>query len=124
MSSNPTYRQSAVSYWTDQRSKSTVLVVEICPLTSSVLDLRGSHLTSSVLWRYIEQDDALHWLSTLGGAFSNLGEKKPEFALKAGRNARKQLVVGLSSGDISLVARCQLFIAHSLIQLGQLRYWR
>ncbi len=23
---------------------------------------------------YIELEDALHWLSTLGGAFSNLGE--------------------------------------------------
>ena len=27
-----------------------------------------------MLWEYIELDDALHWLSTLGGAFSNLGE--------------------------------------------------
>jgi hypothetical protein len=29
---------------------------------------------SQVLWMYIELEDALHWLSTLGGAFSNLGE--------------------------------------------------
>ena len=27
-----------------------------------------------VIWEYIELEDALHWLSTLGGAFSNLGE--------------------------------------------------
>jgi len=121
MSTNPTYCRSAVSYWTAGKSKSTVLVLDICPLVRSVLDHGGCALASSVLWRHIEQDDALHWLSTLGGAFSNLGEKRPEFALKAGRNAGKQLVVGLSSGDVSLVARCQLFIAHSLIQLGHLR---
>ncbi len=39
----------------------------------------GPHLSYfivllQVLWIYIELDDALHWLSTLGGAFSNLGE--------------------------------------------------
>ena len=121
MSTNQTYKESAVAHWTEGGSKPTVLVLDICPLTQLVLDQVGCSLSSAVLWRYIEQDDALHWLSTLGGAFSNLGERRPEFALEAGRNARKQLLVGFSSGDVSLVARCQLFIAHSLIQLGQLR---
>lgn len=41
--------------------------------------------------------------------------------MKAGRNAGKQMLVGLSSGDASLVARCQLFMAHSQIQLGHLQ---
>ena len=121
MTNNQTYQTSAVCYWTAGRSKSTVLVLDICPMLRSVVDHLGCALTSSVLWRFIEQDDALHWLSTLGGAFSNLGESRPEFAMKAGRNARKQLLVGLSTGDVSQVARCHLFIAHSLIQLGELR---
>ena len=36
-------------------------------------------LVSSKLWEAIEREDALHWLSTLGGAFSNLGENNLEF---------------------------------------------
>ena len=31
------------------------------------------------LWESIEREDALHWLSTLGGAFSNLGEHNVTF---------------------------------------------
>ena len=36
-------------------------------------------LCSCLLWRAIEFEDALHWLSTLGGAFSNLGEGSYNF---------------------------------------------
>ena len=121
LTNNETYRRSAVSYWTAGGTKSTVLVLYIGQLTTSFLDYGGCSMSSIVLWNRIEQEDALHWLSTLGGAFSNLGESRPEFAVKAGRNAGKQMLVGLSSGDPSLVARCQLFIAHSQIQLGNLK---
>ena len=40
---------------------------------------------------------------------------------RAGHNAFKQLVVARGSGDMSVVARCQLFVAHSQIQLGRLK---
>ena len=52
-----------------------------------------------------EQDDALHWLSTLGGAFSNLGEHSQQFARRAGANAFKQMLVAADSGDMTVVAR-------------------
>ncbi len=39
-----------------------------CPL-----DWRGGALARGALGREIEVEDALHWLSTLGGAYSNLG---------------------------------------------------
>ena len=121
LTNNETFRKSAVAYWTAGRTKPTVLIIYIGQLTTSVLDYGGCSMSSILLWNRIEQEDALHWLSTLGGAFSNLGESRPEFAVKAGRNAGKQMLVGLSSGDASLVARCQLFIAHSQIQLGNLK---
>jgi hypothetical protein len=34
---------------------------------------------SHKLWEQIELEDALHWLSTLGGAYSNLGERSLDF---------------------------------------------
>lgn len=38
-----------------------------------------SRLVNGILWEAIELDDALHWLSTLGGAYSNLGEHSQSF---------------------------------------------
>ena len=50
---------------------------------SSLIDLSivypRCRLCSCLLWRAIEFEDALHWLSTLGGAFSNLGEGSYNF---------------------------------------------
>jgi hypothetical protein len=36
-------------------------------------------LASKKLWDLIELEDAMHWLSTLGGAYSNLGEHSLAF---------------------------------------------
>ena len=36
-------------------------------------------LIQKKLWNQIELEDALHWLSTLGGAYSNLGDHSNEF---------------------------------------------
>ena len=47
-----------------------------------LMDVQGNQLSSILLWEYIELEDALHWLSTLGGAFSNLGEHDRKFAVK------------------------------------------
>ena len=38
-----------------------------------------SDLIQKKLWNQIELEDALHWLSTLGGAYSNLGDHSNEF---------------------------------------------
>ena len=31
------------------------------------------------VWDQVELEDALHWLSTLGGAYSNLGDHSMDF---------------------------------------------
>ena len=121
LETSDTYRQSAIKYWTLDNTVKTFLIIYPWIPASSSLDKTGCSLASSLLWRVIEQEEALHWLSTLGGAFSNLGEASQDFAQRAGHNALKQLVLGSSSGDMSVVAKCQLFIAHSQMQLGRLR---
>ena len=65
LSNNETYRRSAVAYWTAGSTKSTVLDIYIGQLTTSFLDYGGCSISSTVLWNRIEQEDALHWLSTL-----------------------------------------------------------
>ena len=80
LKTNDAYRHSAIRHWTLDRKVRTHLV--LCPSASASnrLDQRGCGLAASLLWRVIEQEDALHWLSTLGGAFSNLGEANQHFA--------------------------------------------
>lgn len=41
-----------------------------------------SSLVFLYLWREIELDDASNWLSTLGGAYSNLGDHSAEYVRK------------------------------------------
>jgi len=124
MNSSDSYRQLVTNYWTNYLQNSTTLYLIKCPAikpTVQLIDYTGCKLAFTCLWKIIEQDDALHWLSTLGGAFSNLGEANESFAQRAGHNAMKQLLLGSCMGDISVVAKCQLFLAHSEMQLGRMK---
>lgn len=68
-----------------------------------------------------EIDHAMSWLSTLGGAFSALGEEFESCAEMAGKISLKQFEFAMRLGDPLLVARCKLYAALSLIQRGKLR---
>ncbi|KAK2579711.1 hypothetical protein KPH14_011058 [Odynerus spinipes] len=63
-----------------------------------------------------ELDYAMSWLSTLGGAFSALGEEFQHCAQMAGKISIKQFQLALRLGNPLLVARCKLYAALSLIQ--------
>ena len=43
-------------------------------------------IVSRKLWAQIELEDALHWLSTLGGAYSNLGDHSLDFVSSKAEN--------------------------------------
>jgi len=115
---NPCYRQSSLQYWSSP-SQSTLLSVHLTSAPTMHLDYAGASMAQAVILEMIEMEDALHWLSTLGGAFSNLGEHSPQFALRAGANAMKQLLVAMRSGDKTVVVKCWLFLGQSLLQQGQ-----
>jgi len=115
---NPPYSQSAVQYWTCPPNP-TILTIHLTNTTTKYLDYTGCHMAQAVIMEAIELEDALHWLSTLGGAFSNLGEHNQQFAVRAGTNARKQLLVAIRCGDMTVVSKCWLFIGQSLLQQGQ-----
>merc|ERR1719431_2453455 len=85
------------------------------------LDYQGGSLAQGVLLRAVESEDALHWLSTLGGAYSNLGEGSLDRARQAGRNAMRQLAVVGRDGDVTMAMKCWLFIGQSLVQQGSFK---
>jgi hypothetical protein len=58
------------------------------------------------------------WISTLGGAYSALGDASLERAAEAERLAIRQYRVARALGDPGLAARCQLFVAWSWMQRG------
>lgn len=94
----------------------TLMKIKLNKPVVRIIDYEGCYRANQILWEYIELDDALHWLSTLGGAFSNLGEHNQEFAMKAGENALKQLAVAQRFGDKTVIAKCWLFVAMSCMQ--------
>lgn len=86
-----------------------------------VLDIGGYSLVSGALHQRLAVDCALCWLSTLGGAFSNLGEQFEDAALLAGLISRRQMRLALRLADVVVQAKCQLWLATSLMQRAQLR---
>lgn len=63
-----------------------------------------------------ELNYALSWLSTLGGAFSALGDYFANCAEVAGKISYQQLKLALRMNDQNTVARCRLYFSLSLIQ--------
>ncbi|XP_020901764.1 uncharacterized protein LOC110240299 [Exaiptasia diaphana] len=65
--------------------------------------------------------DLMSWLSTLGGAYSSLGEQSPICSEKAGHISKHQLFIAGRLNNPVLVAQCQVFMAMSLVQRGHLK---
>jgi len=118
LQSNLYYKQSVIRHWTCN-CNSNMLILHLNNTSTVYMDYIGANIAKTVIMEMIELEDALHWLSTLGGAFSNLGEHDPQFAVKAGTNAMKQLLVAMRSGDKTVMVKCWLFMGQSLLQQGQ-----
>ena len=71
---------------------SCVHIVITEPLKQEV-DFKSCDIVSRKLWEQIEMEDALHWLSTLGGAYSNLGENSFNFVSCLGKLKVKTLLI-------------------------------
>lgn len=71
-----------------------------------------------------ELDHTLSWLSTLGGAFSALGDYAINYAEVAGKISFHQWSLALKMNDPNIVARCRLYFSLSLIQKGHYKLAR
>lgn len=76
----------------------------------------SNEITYHLVRERLELDHALSWLSTLGGAFSALGDYFPSAAEMAGKISLHQFKLALRLHDPNIQARCRLFLSLSLIQ--------
>uniref|UniRef100_A0A1I7UHB5 FERM domain-containing protein n=1 Tax=Caenorhabditis tropicalis TaxID=1561998 RepID=A0A1I7UHB5_9PELO len=86
------------------------------------------------LFRYMLDLEKLMWnLSTLGGAYSAMGDFDTDYAKTAARITAHQITLAKKYGDPVILARCYLYTALAEAQLGRLslavnivkavRYW-
>ncbi|RXG67980.1 hypothetical protein Avbf_01482 [Armadillidium vulgare] len=80
------------------------------------LDYSWEYRCSYLLQERSHLDSVMSWLSTLGGAFSALGDFDPAFAERASVTSYKQMLIACHLGDLNLIARCWLYCSLALIQ--------
>lgn len=85
------------------------------------LDYAGNKIFEFLVHQRIELEHAMSWLSTLGGAFSALGDNQIHCAVVAGRISVQQFRIAMELGDEITVIRCILYYGMSLVQRGQLK---
>ncbi|XP_055326541.1 uncharacterized protein F58A4.6 [Sitodiplosis mosellana] len=102
-------------------SSTTVLFYVIEPINGGLIDYAWCRRAFRITWEKVEIENLMSWLSTLGGAFSALGDSFEKCAEKAGRISEYQLKLASKSGDPSIIARCKLYYSISLIQKGRLK---
>ncbi|VDM35221.1 unnamed protein product [Hydatigera taeniaeformis] len=85
------------------------------------IDRSGYQVVAHHLCRHILLQEAMSWLSTLGGGFSCLGEKFEDAAEIAGEISLRQMYLAISMKIPVFQARCRLFFAQSLMQRGRLK---
>ncbi|XP_017890899.1 uncharacterized protein LOC108631464 [Ceratina calcarata] len=133
LANSKTYRKSAferllqyISCKLSERTTTTattnvgVIFMKLRTPQRQFLDYKWNEKMAQMAVERREVDHAMSWLSTLGGAFSALGEEFQYCAEMAGRISVKQFELALRLGDPLLVARCKLYAALSLIQQGHL----
>ncbi|KAL5962008.1 hypothetical protein TSMEX_010321 [Taenia solium] len=91
------------------------------PLGVYEIDRSGYRVVAHYLYRHVILQEAMSWLSTLGGGFSSLGDKFKDAAEIAGEISLRQMYLALSMKIPVFQARCRLFFAQSLMQRGRLK---
>lgn len=86
-----------------------------CAFLQPLGTFRGE-LVRVLIWEQLEIDHMMSWLSTLGGAFSALGDYYDNRAEIAGKISMQQMKLSLRLGDPGLISRCLLYLSISLIQ--------
>nr|XP_003700240.1 PREDICTED: uncharacterized protein F58A4.6 [Megachile rotundata] len=123
-----TYRRAALKklleylmYQLQDKTSTVVILMKLRTPKKQFLDYNWNNRIIQMVLERREVEHAMSWLSTLGGAFSALGEEFQYCAEMAGKISMKQFKLALRLEDPLLVARCKLYAALSLIQRGKLK---
>ncbi|CAH3123580.1 unnamed protein product [Porites lobata] len=116
-------------YMQEKKAKSSSQVcsfhiyINVQPLTCLCVepDLNWCRRLLVGLVEYMQLQDVMAWLSTLGGAYSAMGEHFCSYSEKAGQISQHQFLVAMRLGNPILAAQCKVFAAMSLIQRGRLK---
>uniref|UniRef100_A0A1B6C9Z3 Uncharacterized protein n=2 Tax=Clastoptera arizonana TaxID=38151 RepID=A0A1B6C9Z3_9HEMI len=121
----PSYRSRVFDHIICQKSlPSSVEVIKCFNLVmpkKEIIDYAWGYRLYNLVAQRCELDCAMNTLSTIGGAYSALGNDKIDFALEAGKISLNQFKIALHLGDPMTVLRCKLYYSLSLIQMGQLK---
>lgn len=110
-----------ISLVTNNKDCKCVILVRLRTPKKQFLDYKWNEKMTRMALETRELDNAMSWLSTLGGAFSSLGEEFQHCAQMAGKISIKQFQLALRLGNPLLVARCKLYAALSLVQQENLK---
>ncbi|XP_050503118.1 uncharacterized protein F58A4.6 [Diabrotica virgifera virgifera] len=108
------YRQCFILHWT--LGDNNGIVIKLQPTSYDLIDYNWNERIYLLVRERCELDHALSWLSTLGGAFSALGDYFANCAETAGKISFHQLKLALRLGDPSIASRCRLYLSLSFIQ--------
>lgn len=110
----------------DRRSDVPVrFQMKICLVPwDAIMDKSWEQKIGQLIAQQVELENAMAWLSTLGGAFSALGDYDEKFAEAASKVSLKQLKLAMHIGDPATLCRCHIYIAMSLLQRGYFRSCR
>lgn len=95
----------------------TVGIIAVWP-NHCIMDKTWNMKMQILIEERCEIENAMSWLSTLGGAYSSLGDKFLYHAKKAEQVSIQQYKLALRLRDPLAVARCKIFFAMSLVQQG------
>lgn len=105
-------------------SEDVLLKLNLNPPQNEIIDYLWNDKLLRLVWSRIEIENAFSWLSTLGGAYSALGDTFQYCAEEAGRIAIRQYKLSCMLGDKSLAARSKVYTALSHSQKGNLKIAR
>nr|XP_034828099.1 uncharacterized protein F58A4.6 [Maniola hyperantus] len=105
-------------------SRTVFLKLILEPPDKEVIDYAWNTRMLQLVWSRVEIENAFSWLSTLGGAYSALGDYFEHCAEEAGRISVRQYKLSKMLGDDSLAARSRLYSALAFAQKGNLKVAR
>ncbi|XP_046682845.1 uncharacterized protein LOC124369126 [Homalodisca vitripennis] len=94
------------------------LQINLIDPENHIMDIQWAKMACTTVHELRQLQYAMSWLSTLGGAFSALGEDQERCAKAAGMISIEQLRLALRLGDDVIIAQCKLYFSLSLIQRG------
>lgn len=97
------------------------MIIKLEPPQRESIDYRWGQMCTQTIWEAIELDYIMSWLSTLGGAFSALGDYDALPASKAATISFHQLKLAFRIGDPLTIAQCYLYLSIALIQQHKFR---